>query len=113
VDARGRRSQGAEEIGGDARFIELANSTHVVGAGDTLCGSTLVRQFVSDPSALASLDASCAPAVSPIHAVGVYAARLSEEQPLATSPAGSAPALDLRRSRPRRTPQTARRCSPR
>jgi pimeloyl-ACP methyl ester carboxylesterase len=83
------------EIGGHARFIELANSTHVVGEADTSCGSTLVQEFVSDPKALDSLDATCAPAVSPIHAVGVYAMRLSEERALSASPAGSAPSLDL------------------
>jgi len=85
-----------EEVGGHARFVELANSTHVVGEGDTLCGSTLVQEFVADPAALDSLDAACAPAVSPIHTVGVYAARLSEEAPLSASPASGAPAVELR-----------------
>jgi pimeloyl-ACP methyl ester carboxylesterase len=84
------------EIGGHARFIELANSTHVVGEGDTACGSTLVQEFVTDPLALGSLDAACAPAVSPIHTVGVYATRLSEELPLSSSPGSSAPSADLR-----------------
>jgi pimeloyl-ACP methyl ester carboxylesterase len=83
------------EIGGHARFIELANSTHVAGEGDTVCGSTLVQQFVVDPQALDSLNASCAPAVPPIHAVGVYPARLSEEPALEASPGDSPPAADL------------------
>jgi pimeloyl-ACP methyl ester carboxylesterase len=83
------------EIGGHARFIELANSTHVVGEGDTVCGSTLVQEFVADPEALDSLDTACAPSVSPIHTVGVYAARLAEEQPLTASPGSSAPSADL------------------
>jgi len=83
------------EIGGHARFIELANSTHVVGEGDTVCGSTLVQEFVADPQAIDSLDAACAPAVSPVHAVGVYAARLSEEAPLSASPGSGAPRADL------------------
>ncbi len=83
------------EIGGHARFVELANSTHVVGEGDTVCGSTLVQEFVADPGALDSLDASCAPGVSPIHTVGVYATRLSEEPPLTPSPGNSAPSADL------------------
>jgi pimeloyl-ACP methyl ester carboxylesterase len=83
------------EIGGHARFVELANSTHVVGEGDTVCGSTLVQEFVADPGALDSLDASCAPQVSPIHTVGVYATRLSEEPPLAPSPGSTAPSADL------------------
>jgi pimeloyl-ACP methyl ester carboxylesterase len=84
------------EIGGHARFIELANSTHVVGEGDTTCGSTLVQEFVADPHALDSLDASCAPAVAPIHTVGVYAAQLSEEPPLEPSPANDSSSADLR-----------------
>jgi pimeloyl-ACP methyl ester carboxylesterase len=83
------------EIGGHARFIELANSTHVVGEGDTNCGSALVQEFVADPQALDSLDATCAAAVSPIHTVGVYAARLSEEPPLSASPGSGAPSADL------------------
>jgi pimeloyl-ACP methyl ester carboxylesterase len=84
------------QIGGHARFIELANSTHVVGEGDTACGSTLVQEFVADPRALDSLNASCAPAVAPIHTVGVYAAQLSEEAPVEPSPANDASSADLR-----------------
>ncbi|HTA34247.1 MAG TPA: alpha/beta hydrolase [Solirubrobacteraceae bacterium] len=84
------------EIGGHARFIELANSTHVVGEGDTACGSTLVQEFVADPQALDSLDAACAPAVAPVHTVGVYATQLSEEPPLSASPGNTAPSADLR-----------------
>ena len=83
------------EIGGHARFVELANSTHVVGEGDTVCGSTLVREFVADPQAIDSLDASCAPEVPPIHTVGTYAAQLSEEAPLTPSPGTGAPPADL------------------
>jgi len=83
------------EIGGYARFVELANSTHVVGEGDTACGSTLVQELVVDPGALDSLDASCAPEVSPIHTVGVYATRLSEEPPLTPAPDSTAPSADL------------------
>jgi pimeloyl-ACP methyl ester carboxylesterase len=70
------------QIGGHARFVELANSTHVVGEGDTECGSSLVQRFVADPSQLDSLDVSCAGAVPPIHAVGVYPATLAEQPPL-------------------------------
>jgi pimeloyl-ACP methyl ester carboxylesterase len=84
------------QIGGHARFVELANSTHVVGEGDTACGSELVRELVADPRAIASLDASCASQVPPIHTVGVYAARLSEEPPLEASAGVEAPLADLR-----------------
>ncbi len=83
------------QIGGHARFVELANSTHVVGAGDTECASTLVRGFVAAPQAIDSLDASCAPAVAPIHSVGVYPAQLSEQPPLQASSGNGASALQL------------------
>ncbi|HYB23914.1 MAG TPA: alpha/beta hydrolase, partial [Solirubrobacteraceae bacterium] len=83
------------QIGGHARFVELANSTHVVGEGDTVCASTLVREFVADPQAIESLDVSCAAAVPLIHAVGVYASGLSEEQPLQAAPGDEAPLADL------------------
>ncbi len=83
------------EIGGHARFIDLANSTHVVGEGDTVCGATLVQEFVSDPQALDSLNASCAPAVAPVHTVGVYAASLSEEPPLTAAPGSGATRAEL------------------
>jgi pimeloyl-ACP methyl ester carboxylesterase len=84
------------ELGGHSRFIELANSTHVVGEGDTACGSSLIERFVADPAALDSIDASCAPAVPPIHTVGVYAAALAEELPLQPAAGIDASSLDLR-----------------
>jgi pimeloyl-ACP methyl ester carboxylesterase len=78
------------EIGGKSQFVELANSTHVVGEGDTPCGDALVQQFVADPGA--TLNTSCAAAVPPIHAVGVYPAELSEQPPLeASAPSGATP----------------------
>ncbi len=70
------------EIGGHGRFVELANSTHVVGEGATECGSSLVQRFTAHPERLDSLDASCAGAIPPIHSVGVFAAKLAEEPPL-------------------------------
>jgi pimeloyl-ACP methyl ester carboxylesterase len=76
------------ELGGHVRFIELANSTHVVGEDDTTCGDDLVQAFVSDPGGLDSMDASCAPAVPPIHSVGTYAPSLAGVTPL-TADAGS------------------------
>jgi pimeloyl-ACP methyl ester carboxylesterase len=82
------------EIGGDARFIELANSTHVVGEGDTECGASLIQRFVADPGAIATLDASCAAAVSPIHTVGEYPSALGEVQPITAAPASSASPAD-------------------
>jgi pimeloyl-ACP methyl ester carboxylesterase len=84
------------EIGGHARFVELANSTHVVGEGATVCGSTLVREFVAAPQDVDTLDASCALAVPAIHAVGVYPSQLATQPPLAPSPGSAAPVSDLR-----------------
>jgi pimeloyl-ACP methyl ester carboxylesterase len=75
-----------QDMGGDSRFIELANATHVVGEQDTVCGSTLVQEFVADPSAIQTMDASCAAAVPAIHAVGVYPGGLASEQPLQPAP---------------------------
>jgi pimeloyl-ACP methyl ester carboxylesterase len=84
------------EIGGHARFVELANSTHVVGEGATECGSALIRRFVDAPEQVDSLDASCAPAVPPIHAVGVYADALRKELPLQPAAANAASPQALR-----------------
>ena len=83
------------EIGGEAHFVELANSTHVVGEGDTECGSALVQAFVAHPKAFDAADAACAPAVPPIHSVGVYAAELSEQPPLQAAPGSGAPVAYL------------------
>lgn len=83
-------------LGGDARFIELANSTHVVGEGDTECGGELVRAFVERPEALATMDASCASSIPPIHSVGLYPASLATQPPLAADPGTSAPPEALR-----------------
>ena len=85
------------QIGGHTRFVELANATHVVGEGDTPCASSLIQAFVRDPQALGSLDASCAAAVPPIHTVGLYPVRLSEQTPIQASPGSiaSPTALEL------------------
>ncbi len=83
------------QIGGHSRFIELANSTHVVGEGDTACGSSLIQGFVADPQKIESLDASCAAAVPAIHTVGVYPAQLDEEPPLEPPPGSGATSEEL------------------
>jgi pimeloyl-ACP methyl ester carboxylesterase len=66
------------EIGGHQRFVELANSTHVVGEGDQPCGSTLIQAFVRTPGALDSMDVSCASAVPPIRSVGSFPESLAQ-----------------------------------
>jgi hypothetical protein len=83
------------QIGGHARFVALANSTHVVGEGDTDCGSALVQGFVARPQAIDSLDASCAAAVPPIHSVGVYPAQLAEQPPLQAGAGNAASPVQL------------------
>lgn len=84
------------QLGGRTRFIELANSTHVVGEGDTDCGSQLIRGFVEDPAALDSLDAACAARVGPIHAVGAFAGSLADQQPLSASAGNAASPQQMR-----------------
>ena len=73
-------------LGGHSRFVLVANSTHVVGEGDTVCGSLLVRAFVERPDALARLNASCGARAPAIHSVGVFAGSLSEEPPIRPAP---------------------------
>ncbi|HXW34819.1 MAG TPA: alpha/beta fold hydrolase [Acidimicrobiales bacterium] len=84
------------ELGGNARFVELANSTHVVGEGDTLCGSQLVQDFVRVPQDVDSINASCAASVPPIDAVGVYPQSLAGEPPLSPAKGNQATTLLLR-----------------
>jgi pimeloyl-ACP methyl ester carboxylesterase len=84
------------EVGGNSRFIEMANATHVVGQADTICASTVIQEFVSRPQEIQALDASCAPAVPPIHTVGVYPSQLSGETPLTPAPGSSAGSEELR-----------------
>jgi pimeloyl-ACP methyl ester carboxylesterase len=71
-----------KQLGGHSRFIELANSTHVVGEDDTVCGDHLVQEFVKAPQSLDTMNASCAPLVPTIHSVGIYAQSLSAVPPL-------------------------------
>ncbi len=83
------------QIGGHARFVDLANSTHVVGEGDTACGSSLIQRFVARPQGIDSLDASCAPAVPPIHTVAVYAHELAQQPALQATGGNDAGAPEL------------------
>ena len=79
------------QIGGHSRFIELANTTHVAGEGDTVCGSTLAQAFVAHPDAIDSLDATCAHTVPAIHTVGLYPHRISTQPPLKPSTRSATP----------------------
>ncbi len=84
------------ELGGNTRFVELANSTHVVGEGDTACGDQLVQAFVKEPTSLDTIDTSCAAAVPPIHTVGTYAESLAGVVPLTPAPANTGSTTSLR-----------------
>jgi len=71
------------EIGGDTRFVQLANETHVVGEADPYgCATSIIQAFVADPAAIQSMDTSCAAAVPSIRAVGSYPDQLSAVPPL-------------------------------
>lgn len=83
------------QLGGETQFVELANSTHVVGEGDTECGSALIRRFVAQPKAFGAADAACAAAVPPIHTVGAFPALLAEQAPLQPAAGNGASAQQL------------------
>ncbi|HEY5389525.1 MAG TPA: alpha/beta fold hydrolase [Solirubrobacteraceae bacterium] len=78
------------QVGGKAQFVELANSTHVLGEGDSECGSTLIRRFVATAKSLDAAQAACAGAVPPIHTVGSYPSKLAEQAPLRQALGGKA-----------------------
>jgi pimeloyl-ACP methyl ester carboxylesterase len=84
------------QVGGDQRYVELANSTHVVGEGDQPCGSTLIQEFVRSPDAIDSMDVSCAAAVPPIRAVGSYPESLARVPAAVPTPGNQAPPDGLR-----------------
>jgi hypothetical protein len=56
----------------------------------------LIRLFVAHPQDLDTIDASCAPAVPPIHAVGSYPVGLAEVSPIQPAPGSSASSEALR-----------------
>jgi pimeloyl-ACP methyl ester carboxylesterase len=81
------------EIGGNSRFVELANETHVVGEGDSYgCAAKIIQRFVTTPAALTRLNVSCAAAVPSVRAVGTFASRLGTVIPvtLTSGQAGTA-----------------------
>jgi len=70
------------QIGSASRAIVTANTVHLVGLDDRYgCGQRLVRRFIAKPSALHSLDASCANHVPSVRTVGVYPLTVAEAQP--------------------------------
>ena len=71
------------QVGPSARLVVLKNAVHTATEGDILltdatrCGRHVVREFVSTPGKLASIDASCASRVPPIHTPGTFPRRLA------------------------------------
>jgi pimeloyl-ACP methyl ester carboxylesterase len=78
------------QIGGDNRFVELANSTHVVAEGDLYgCATSILREFVADPADIKGLNTACAAQVPSIRSVGLYPDTLGQVPPLTLSSASS------------------------
>ncbi len=69
----------ARDMGPSARVIRVANLTHVTlqDANDA-CPASIYQRFLRDPAQLGRLNASCAPRVAPVHAVGSYPLRLAD-----------------------------------
>jgi hypothetical protein len=79
-----------QQIGGDSRFVEFDSETHVVGEGDPYgCASTLIQEFVADPAAIQSLDASCAGQIPTVRAVGSFPSSLTRVTPVAGQGGGT------------------------
>ncbi len=69
----------ARDMGPSARVIRVANLTHVTlqDANDA-CPASIYQRFLRNPAALQRMNASCAPRVTPVHAVGAYPLRLAD-----------------------------------
>lgn len=89
VTAMGGAETARDQLGPSARLVVVESSTHVVAQGDVVgCGSSLVRNFLRDPSHLEQLDTSCADNFPEIRATGVFPLELAD-QPLPTATAGN------------------------
>jgi hypothetical protein len=93
IDSLTPRLHGAtlvtRQMGPSARLVVLANLTHVTlqDANDA-CAASIYQRFVMRPGRLLRENTSCAPQVTPIHAVGSYPLRLASAVP-ATATAGN------------------------
>jgi hypothetical protein len=87
-----------DELGADSRFVLFNGATHVVGESyDPIaaCASSIIDQFVTDPAALQSIDASCAADLPNVRAVGVYPAALAAVPPLTETVGSTVSVQDL------------------
>jgi hypothetical protein len=70
------------QIGSASRHIVTANEVHLVGLDSPYsCGEDLLRRFITAPSTLHSLNASCAKRVPAVRTVGNFPQTVSEAAP--------------------------------
>jgi pimeloyl-ACP methyl ester carboxylesterase len=70
------------QIGSASRHIVTANEVHLVGLDSPYtCGEDLIRRFMTTPSSLHSLNASCAKKVPPVPTVGTFPLTVSAATP--------------------------------
>jgi pimeloyl-ACP methyl ester carboxylesterase len=90
-------------LGANVRVIPLRNTVHVTSEGDDYlfagagCARHVIREFVSAPAQVHSLDARCAAAIPPLHTPGSYPKSLADV-PAATVLSGPDPGEDARRA---------------
>jgi hypothetical protein len=90
-------------LGRNVRVIPLPNTVHVTSEGDDYlfeganCARRIIREFVSAPDRLKSLDARCAPSIPAVHTPGAYPLSI-EGIPAATVLSGTDPGEDARKS---------------
>jgi pimeloyl-ACP methyl ester carboxylesterase len=68
----------------DSRHVIAANTVHLVAVDNPhpRCGASMVRTFLSDPSTLKTLDASCASDIPAVRTVGVFPRTVAKAQPV-------------------------------
>jgi pimeloyl-ACP methyl ester carboxylesterase len=80
----GRRT--ARDMGPSARWILIRNDTHINALDDTFgCAEGLVRAFITAPSRLRQLNASCARKTPEVRVVGNFPRRLAGLTPAAAT----------------------------
>jgi pimeloyl-ACP methyl ester carboxylesterase len=87
----------ARQMGPSARVIRVANLTHVtLQDSNDSCPASIYQRFVRNPAGLASMNASCARRVTPIHTVGSYPRRLAQAVAATPSHGNQVPTRALR-----------------
>jgi hypothetical protein len=71
------------QIGADSRHIVTANTVHLVAVDNPRpCGEHIVRRYLSDPSTLFTMKASCATKVRTVHTIGTFPRTVRQAQPM-------------------------------